>query len=518
MPNVQDMLKLARQCEQAHQERQAEEIYRKILQLEPGQPVALHLLGRIEMRKGNLENGVACIRAAAAADPSNVSAYNDLGAIFKSRGEYTLAEAEYRKALALDDGNEPALNTVGDMLLARGNFEQAAVFLRKALAINPGNYAVANNLGVALRKAGSLQAAADAFEKAVLINPYEGSAYLNLVQIEPCLGSAQIDMVEAVLSQGSVPGQSQVYLNFALGIVYNRLQKYDQAFFRYKQGNDIQRQLIGYQHGLSLDFLRSFESCFDDTYFKARAGEAGSAESPIFIIGMPRSGSTLVEQILATHGRVYGGGETVVLDQVLSRYIDSGNFAASLTAIADVDLKVSARAYMDGLRGRFGDHEFITNKKLDNYLYLGVIALMFPNAKVIHCKRDPLDNCLSCYLNWFSTGQYFTYNMQELGEYYRAYEQLMEHWKRVLPLPMLEVQYEALVERQEAVSRQILSFCELDWDADCLQFYNNVREVHTLSDQQVRKPIYRSAVARWKHYDGHLDALRQALGLEDQSI
>jgi hypothetical protein len=229
---------------------------------------------------------------------------------------------------------------------------------------------------------------------------------------------------------------------------------------------------------------------------------------------MPRSGTSLVEQILSTHPGVYGAGELTAIDQFARHLGDATGDAYPQSALHldQATIDAAARQYLAALQDLAPSAIRVTDKMPGNFLHLGLIQLLFPGARVIHCRRDPLDTCLSCYFQQFNQGQTFSYDLSDLGHHYRQYQRLMRHWQSVISLPMLDVHYEDLVADQEAMSRKMLEFCGLDWTDECMRFYESKRYVATASYDQVRQPIYHKSVGRWRHYERYLGPLKTALG------
>lgn len=551
MLTIQNKLHMAQRYFVSQEFEKAEEIYQEVIRSHPNDPTALHYLGLLTYQKGDVGGSIDSITKALEADPSYANAYCNLGVILENQGRldearvqykhairvypdyvdahfglgrvwqkqghFNDAVVQYQKVIALHPMHELALKSLGDVFSHQGDLESAVVCFEKAIAVNSANWGTLNNLGVALRKQGKQKEAVEVFRKVVALNPSSGSAYFNWVQIDPLLDEAEIKGIQAQLERSDLDENDRKFLHLSLGLVYHKKKLYDEAFVHTQKGNDLQRSQINYRSEDDLFLLRSIEEIFNREYFETRFGLGGmDSASPVFIFGMPRSGTTLVEQIIATHPLAHGGGEMTLLDDLLAPVV---NRDAVFRSLADVDQETVdhlARDYWSHLCALAPEKQIITNKKVDNYLFLGVIVRMFPNAKIIHCKRHPLDNCLSCFLTWFHTGQYFTYDLKELGAYYQAYDKLMKHWQQVLPVPMLDVQYEDLIAKPEEISRQIISYCGLEWDPQCLAFHENTRSVHTASDLQVKQPIYTSSVGRWHCYEKHLTPLKDALGSMDE--
>lgn len=320
----------------------------------------------------------------------------------------------------------------------------------------------------------------------------------------------------------SLSDSQKIDLGFALGKAFMDIGDPPQAMTHLITANRLHRQRLPYQSDATCKRLKNYGNCFGTIEFAQKLKfEAPDSPAPVFIVGMPRSGTTLIEQILATHPEVYGADELTTLPRLKNALIgrdfpdapDSKDRLASSNRLAQL-----AKAYLDESRQHLdnpnGLYRHLIDKQPGNFMFCGLISMVFPDAKIIHCKRNPLDTCLSCFSKYFVSGQSFTYDLKELGEYYRAYDDLMKHWHNVLPENVLiEVQYEDVIADQERETRRLLEFLGLDWDPAVLSFHETSRSVRTASASQVRQPIYRSSVERWRPYEKELAPLFEALGV-----
>jgi tetratricopeptide (TPR) repeat protein len=305
-------------------------------------------------------------------------------------------------------------------------------------------------------------------------------------------------------------------VHFTLGYVLDKDGQYDAAFRHYLEANRLQRQLSQYSTASQRQLQESMQQAFGPAFLERARAFADPSAKPLFIVGMPRSGTSLLEQILSSHPLVHGGGEMLYLHAELRRRLGpaaQGDFSQSVLRLADQEfagIAAGLRMHMDELAP---GARHVTDKMPSNFMLLGLIHALFPNARIIHCRRDALDTCISCFTTSFKSGHKFSNELRELGEYHRLYEEAMAYWKRVLPAGSLhEVSYEALVTDLEPKVRELLRYCDLPWDEACLRFQENERAVSTASVYQVRQPIYRSAIGRWRRYDRYLGPLREALG------
>jgi Sulfotransferase family len=306
-----------------------------------------------------------------------------------------------------------------------------------------------------------------------------------------------------------MPEQQRMQLHFALGKAYDDLDRGDDAFAHMQAGNRLKRQTAGYEEARSLNFFERIKTAFSaDFTAKAHKGYADAA--PIFVIGMPRSGTTLVEQIISSHPSVGAAGEISALNDAVRTL---GAFPDAIGHASDEALSRAAEKYVRKLRTYAPDAAYVTDKAPSNFYLIGFIHLALPDAKIVHVMRDPVDTCLSCYSKLFTRGQGYSYDLAELGRYYRAYNDLMRHWRDVLPEGrVLDVRYEDVVADIEGQAQRLLSHCGLAWDDRVLSFHQSARTVSTASASQVRRPIYASSVARWRRYEAHLAPLIDTLG------
>jgi hypothetical protein len=323
-----------------------------------------------------------------------------------------------------------------------------------------------------------------------------------------------ISMMENLLETGpGLQATDRCRIHFTLGDTYNSKGDYDSAFEHYFKGNRLKQTEFK-----SSRFTREIDALinsFHTDFFTHTAKASLHSNRPVFVVGMPRSGTSLVEQILSSHSKVFGAGELPDIINLSNRLGDKlksqDPYPKCVSQLTIEKIDHFAKQYLDHLSRMSGDAVRVTDKMPANFMHLGLINILFPEARVIHCRPNPLDTCLSCYFQDFGPSHSYAYDLTNLGAYYQQYLRIMEHWQNSLTLPILDIQYEALINNQETVSRNMLNFCELDWEDQCLDFHNNKRFVWTASYAQVRKPIYRHSVNRWKNYEHHIDPLRKAL-------
>jgi tetratricopeptide (TPR) repeat protein len=522
------------------------------LRVKPDSPEAHYNLGNVLHDLGRLTEAMQHYREALRLRPDFPEAYANLGVTFGDRGEFGIAVQHYQEALRLKSDFPEAHYNLGNALQELGYLEAAVEHYRAALRLRPNFPEGHNNLANVLQTQGKFDEAKASYQQALRLRAdfqearaglarvleKEGSFEQAYEHLKPLVEAGSTNpavlitfallcrhfdrrteartLLERRLTQGSIPlGQRRVLL-FMLGTLCDELGAFDQAFMYYQQANILKpRRFDPSQHAAFIEAL--IATCNAD--FLARMPRATQqSERPIFIVGMPRSGTSLVEQILASHPAVYGAGELEDINQIANSLADTLGtdrpYPYSLKMLSQETLNSTAQRYLDRLAMLSDDALRVTDKMPGNFVHLGLIALLFPRARIIHCVRDPLDTCLSCYFQDFVNLHPYAYDLTHLGAYYRQYQRLMRHWEEVLDLPMLKVQYEELVAHQEPLSRQIVAFCGLEWHEQCLRFHETKRVVRTASYDQVRRPMYTTSIGRHRHYARYLGPLKAALARE----
>jgi tetratricopeptide (TPR) repeat protein len=416
-------------------------------------------------------------------------------------------------------------NHLGLALQERGKLEAAAAQFQQALAIKP-NGIHHNNLGCALRDLGRLEEAHRAFKKAIDLAPERPLIYLNMLtmkRIEP--GDPELLAMEKLSSESRLLSvDDRISLHFALGKAYGDLKDHERSFHNLREGNALKRQQISYDDTSNRNLFDRIREVFTPELMRDKCDLGDPSRIPVFIVGMPRSGTTLIEQILASHPKVFGCGELVDFAEAAANLrgpdATAMRFPEVVSGMDGQELRELGARYVMAVRGRAPDAERITDKMPGNFRVAGLINLALPNARIIHARRNPLDTCFSCFSKLFAGNRNpYSYDLNELGHVYRYYEALMAQWRRVLPSEvLLEVQYEEVVADIEGQARRIVAHCGLEWDDHCLSFHQTKRPVQTLSTIEVRQPIYRSSVGRWRAYEPQLGPLIEALRTDDGAL
>jgi Tfp pilus assembly protein PilF len=498
---------------------EAENCLRWAIQLKPDFAEAHNNLGSILMNQGWFVEADISLRWALKIKPDYAEAQNNLGSSLMYQNRLIEAETCLRQALMIDPDFAEAYGNLGCNFLKQGRFDEAEVCLRRALEIKPDFAEAYGNQSSILMEQGMFTEAEVCLRRALEIKPDFAEARFSLAQIRKVKASdenlmALIAAEEAVLSGTmELPEKELLFLHFALGKSYDDIGDHEKAFPHFIEGCRLKRAMLDYDPDKTAQDFAGIMRNFDAVAIDRLHGDGDPSHMPIFVLGMPRSGTTLVEQIIASHPEVHGAGELHDLMAIARRDIGATAFPDNLRLLDRERLAAWGAEYVSGLQQRAPDARRITDKAPVNFLSIGLIHLMLPNAKIIHVNRNPVDTCLSCFSKLFTFGQEHTYDLFELGRYYADYARLMAHWRKVLPAgAFLDVQYEDIVADQETQARRLIEYCGLEWNDACLDFHKNKRAVRTASVAQVRQPIYKSSVERWRPYEKFLGPLFDALG------
>jgi len=508
----------ARKALAANDHKTAEAIFRDVLRSDPAHVPALCGLAAVSLVASRPQDAVRLLKHALKQSAHLPLARRGLSQALLALGTLPEAESTVRRLLEMEGENPQnwvLLATVCTRLMRQ---EDALAAFEEAARLNPAEVRMRLSIGHLNKTLGRRGECEQAYKRCLDMNPAMGEAYWSLADLKNYVFSdAEIASMQSLLKGEDGDDEDQAHLHFALGRAFEHKQDYRAAFDHYATGNRRRRKTVPFDITAFEDKTRRVRECFDPEFFASRAGCGYPDPSPIFIVGLPRSGSTLVEQILASHSGVEG---TFELPNLLTIVREFDHADAAHDAYPEIVRSVSAehlgalgRRYIEETAPlRDGARPYFIDKMPNNFSHVGVIQAILPRAIIIDVRRHPMDACFSTYKQHFAEGQSFSYDLEDLGRYYRCYLSLMDHWDAVLPGKVLRLQYEQLIREPEAQIRRLLNHCALPFEPACLSFHETKRPVRTASAEQVRRPLYTSGVGYWRHFEAQLAPLRRALG------
>ena len=552
MKKINDLLIKAVNLHQKNKTDDAEKIYKKILKLNSKEPTALRHLGMICHTKGYLDKALNFFHKALDQSKNMPDCYNNIGSIYFDLDQDSIAEEWFKKSLLYNNNYTPALNNLAQLYIKKLDKENALIFANKSKKIQPLNpftlnaYALAllinnevkesikvlenliknhesadafANLGAAYRDNGNLKKSFENYKKANTLKPLNGHIFRNLSNSKFYNPSKnEIYNLENFYNEIKNDDQKAMY-SFGLHNIYEKSKDYEKSFFYLDKANHILDSKTKFNLSKEVIFFDKIKKIFSKNIAKIDT-DFEETKDKIFIVGMPRSGTSLVEQILASHSKIYGCGELDYLskassfitlsnqnnenDEIIETYINNNN-VKSFEKIAEL--------YNSSIQKLKIKEKIITDKMPHNFVLIGFIKNTFPNAKIIYCDRDPMDTCLSLYKRTFVHKHFhsYVYDQKKLGEYYLLHKELMSFWMDLYGSSIFKIKYENLVKNQKKNTKSLLNYCNLEWEDQCMEFYKSKRQVKTASNEQVRQPIYKDSLKSWKKYDSKLDDLKDAL-------
>jgi len=489
--------------------------FRQALKLQPDSIDALNRLGVIQLTLAKPKEAAAAFSKMVELQPDNPEPYFNLGIALYDQGKLNEAVTIFRRVIELKPDYVAAHYNLGNFFMEQGKLDEAIESFNKAMELKPDYAEASCNLGLLYKELGQTDDAVASFKKSLSLKPDYVRAYKGLSLIVKYTEENHITKtMESLYARKGISGVDRKDLGFALGKTFEDLGDYEKSFDYILEANRLKRKSYNYSIQNDYDLFARIKEVFSPEFFAAHPNSGFKDKTPIFILGMPRSGTTLVEQILASHSQVYGAGELGVLIELTGSLCageERGVFPECVLHLGETALAKIGSGYIDKIRKYSPDADFITDKLPHNFLRVGLIKIILPNAKVIHCVRNPMDTCLSIFKMDFTTPHGYAYDMVELGQYFNLYRDLMAHWEKVLPGFMHTIKYEDLVSDQHDKTKNLLDFCGLPWDEACLFFHKTERRVSTASLAQVRQPIYQDSVELWKRYEKQLEPLSRAI-------
>ena len=499
---------------------EAEALLREHLKHCPTDVAALRMLAEVAARLRRYPDAQALLERCLELAPGFEAARHNYATVLNRQGKAAAALPHVEQLLASDPRNPGYRNLKAAVLANLGDYAGSAAVYAEVLREFPQQPKVWMSYGHSLKTSGRVAEAVEAYRRAIEMGPNLGEAYWSLANLKTYrFSAADVLAMRNALTRNDLTDEDRLHFEFSLGKALEDDASYEESFTHYAKGNGIRRKSHPYSADENSSFVRRSQALFTREFFAERAGCGAQAGDPIFILGLPRAGSTLLEQILASHSLVEGTMELPDIPQIARELAagngrgDEGTFFQAVATLTSAELRTLGERYLDGTRVlRKSAAPFFIDKMPNNCLYVGLIHLILPNARIIDARRHPLACCFSCFKQHFARGQNFTYGLEDLGRYYRDYLELMAHFDAVLPGRVHRISYEVMVADTEVEVRRLLAHCGLPFEDGCLRFYENERAVRTASSEQVRQPIFREAVDHWRHYERWLEPLKAALG------
>jgi len=515
-PAAKTLAEASRLREEGQSER-AKETCEEILKQDPGNVEALRMLARIAADDERHVIAEGLLRKIVTSSPDRSAPYFDLGRFLVDRGRIPEAVDLFVKAVDLEPSNFENHLMLANALSILGRTASALESYEQCLALKPEETSALLGRGHSLRIRGHRDEAVGSYEQCVALRPDFGTAYWSLASLRGFrFTDKEVAGMQRRIDSGDLDPESEINFRFAIARAFEDREEFDKAWQQYDRGNEMKRAEVNYDPVDNEVKHDTLMSVFTGDFLHRDAKSDPASPTPIFILGVPRSGSTLIEQILASHSLVDGAGELpyiIMISDALGKNRSDGLIYPEVLRKIDEEQLVSiGKSYIHHTGPhRHEDMPYFTDKMPANFSHAGFIRLILPNAKIIDARRDPVDTCVGNYRQLFAMGKNQSYDLQELGEYYLQYRKIMDHWDNALPGRILKVQYEDVVSDLEGQVRRILEHCELPWEDACLNYFESDRAVNTASSEQVRQPIYKDAIGYWRNYESHLDELLEVL-------
>lgn len=497
-----------------------ERLCQKILSQDPSNIPTLRLLADYANRDSNPLRAERLFRVILQRASESWRAWNGLARALTRQDRVDEALASLERSLEINPDSNDTQAVLADTHIRQYEYDKGIAVYEKLLALEPDKNAWRSQLGLALKTIGEQDKAVAHFDRCIDNDPSFGEAYWALSDMKTyAFSEQQLTTMHNALASENLSDKNRVYIEYGIGKALEHRKQYSAAFEHYQAANTVQKSLLEYSAVQNTQLVDAIIDTFTPDLIERLHSRAASAVTPIFVVGLPRSGSTLQEQILASHSQVEGTQELPYLTRIASMLhrgpnaLSKQQYPAGFSELDQDAIVAIGNEYLTRAEfHRVGKKPYFIDKLPNNFLYIGIIALCFPNAKIINTVRHPMDSCLGCFKQLWAKGQHFTYDLEDLGHYYVDYHRLMQHWHRVLPGRILDVQYEDVVDDLDGHVSRLLNYCQLEFEDACVNFHETKRAVKTSSSEQVRKPIYRSALSYWKNFEDELQPLKTILG------
>ena len=490
----------------------AESLCKKLLIDNPSVVFLYNLLGLIFVAVGKVDKAIESYERGIRIDPNFAMIYNNIGLTYaESKKDYIKAESNYKKSISLDNNKPEPHNNLGSLYKTVDKPNDAIMSFKRAIDIDKNFVHAYHNIGNVYTSMGKFEEAKEYYRKSIKINPLYTDSHRTLSRILKYKENEKHlqDLKRIYPKIKSENIKDKVNISFALGKAYEDIKNYEKSFLHYKNANFNYDKKINYSIEKEYDKFDRIKKTFNKKIYQKFNGVGSSSTSSIFILGMPRSGTTLVEQILSSHPKIFGADEQTFISSIINKEFGNHDLRLFFEAVINFDKKRfndMGEYYTKLMKNISNNAEFTTDKMPENFLCIGFIKLILPNSKIIHCSRNSKDICLSIYKNHFPGGKIpYSYNLDNIVQYYNLYDDIMTYWNNLFPNTIFNIKYEKLIQDSRKEIINLLNFCKLEWNDDCINFHENKRVIKTASDVQARSKIYNSSVNAWKNYDKYLE-------------
>ena len=488
----------------------AEESYKKVLKKDNNNIDALRLLGLLAFKNKNYSIAENLFIRAIKIDQHFHLLWDNLAKVYRIQNKLEKSKKAFKNLIKLDPYNLEALVALGTIYVKLANYDEGIKTYQKVLSLKNNNPRVYLSMGHALKTVGRRKECEDAYHKAITLYPLCGEGYWSLANLKTYMFSeAQILQMENSLDD-KIQEQEKIQMLFALGKAYESKGDYKKSFIFYEKGNWMQRKIVEYNAQENANNIDSIIDFFQKNKSEIDFNSGYEAQDPIFILGLPRAGSTLLEQILSSHSCIEGTQELhniMTIGRRIKSLNNSENYLNNLPELDSKSIKMYGKMFIDETMWARNEKELFIDKMPNNFPHIGLIKMILPNAKIIDARRNPMDGCFSCFKQYFAKGQHFTYDLDDIARYYKDYLRLMDFWNKFFPDSIHTVLYEDVINNSEEEVRKMLNYLQLPFEESCMDFYKSSRPVKTASSEQVRQPIYKSALNYWKNFENDLSVL-----------
>jgi len=484
----------------------AEMLCKSLIKSNPKIVYLYNTLGLILTARKKKDQAIFWFEEGLKIQPRYAMIYNNLGTVYKSMNNLKKAEYYYNKSIELDNKIPDSQNNLGNLYLSMNKFLDAIDCYKKAIKINQKFVIAHHNLGLAYKAIGEFKSATKHLSEATNLNPYFYHSHKALSQIiNYNKKTIHLSELKKLYNDSKFNELGKMELSFALGKAFEDIGKFHEAFKLYNEANLIRKKNINFSLKDEKKEFINIKKVFNREIFNRFSKFANLSDKVIFILGMPRSGTSLIEQIISSHSKVFGGGELNFMIDLVKKHFKNGSVKTdfgNICNLKETELKNLAQEYLDNLNNISKDSFRITDKLPINFKWIGLIKLILPNSKIIHCVRNSRDTCLSIFkINFPNPSLGYAYDLNDLTEFYNLYFDLMRYWKEILPNFIHDIEYEKIVKKPDREIRNLIKVCNLDWEDNCLKFYKNKRPIKTASDTQARKRIYKTSINSWKNFE-----------------